>query len=153
MGQKYAAYDDQRTIVAFYDDAISPAPKGAQVIKLSDMQYRGLLTGQAEGKRMAVDENGLPVLLDPAPLSADQLADAKRVARDAALSATDWLIARHQDETFAGGDTTLSAGQLAALLAYRKTLRDLPVADGWPNVDLPLQPDFVTSQDSTTSTS
>jgi len=143
MGQKYAAYDEQRTIVAFYDDAISPAPKGAQVIKLSDAQYRGLLAGQGEGKRMAIDENGLPVLLDPAPLSPDQLADAKRAARDAALSATDWLIARHQDETFAGRGTTLTADQFDELLAYRKALRDLPLADGWPGVDLPATPDFL----------
>jgi hypothetical protein len=143
MGQKYAAYDEQHTIVAFYDDAVSPAPKGAQVIKLNDAQYRGLLIGQAEGKRMAIDESGLPVLLDPAPLSPDQLADAKRAGRDAALSSTDWLIARHQDETFAGRGTTLTADQLDELLAYRKALRDLPLADGWPNVDLPAAPDLL----------
>ncbi|MFP3276761.1 MAG: phage tail assembly chaperone [Paraburkholderia sp.] len=143
MGQKYAAYDAQRTIVAFYDDAISSPPKGDPVAKISDAQYRELLTGQADGKRMAVDDNGSPVLLDPAPLSPDALANAKRSNRDAALSATDWLVARQQDETFAGGDTTLTASQFAALLAYRKALRDLPLADGWPDIDLPAAPDFL----------
>ena len=112
MSQKRAAYNDARTITAFYDDSISPAPERAATIELTNDQYRMLLDGQSKGKRIAVDENGEPVVLDPLPPSADQLADAKRTERDAALAATDWLVARHQDETLLAHGTSLTADQL-----------------------------------------
>ena len=145
MGQKRAAYDDARIITAFYDDSIGAAPDGTSTIELTNDQYRMLLDGQSAGKRMAVDATGSPILLDPPPLNDAQLADLKRSERDAALSATDWLVTRHQNETLAGHGTTLNAEQAGALLAYRKALRDLPRAVGWPNVELPAAPDFSTS--------
>jgi hypothetical protein len=145
MGQKLAAFDASRTIVAFYDDAISPAPKGANTIALTDAQYRMLLDGQAAGRRMAVDDADAPALVDPFPPSDDELATVTRAERDQALTATDWIVARHQDETLLGDGTTLTAEQFATLLAYRKALRELPEANGWPHVDLPAAPDFVTA--------
>jgi Phage tail assembly chaperone protein len=149
MGQKFAAYDATGTITGFYDTALCDVPDGVDAVRITDAQHRELLDGQATGKRAAIDTSGAPVLLDAAPLSREQLADAKRADRDAVLSATDWLIARHQDETFAGGDRTLTDDQLAGLLAYRKALRDLPLVDGWPDVGLPVQPDFVGLQENT----
>jgi hypothetical protein len=145
MGQKLAAFDASRTIVAFYDDAISPAPDGANTIALTDAQYRMLLEGQAAGRRIAIDESDAPVLLDPLPPSDDELAEGKRAERDQALTASDWIVARHQDETLLGDGTTLTAEQFATLLSYRKALRELPEASGWPHVDLPAVPDFVTA--------
>lgn len=146
MSQKRAAYDDAGKITAFYDDSISPAPEGANTIELTNDQYQMLLDGQSIGKRMAVDESGSPVLLDPLPPSGDQLADIKRAERDAALSATDWIVARNQDEVMLNGQgTSITGAQLTTLLEYRKALRDLPEAASWPNVDLPAVPDFVTA--------
>jgi hypothetical protein len=145
MGQILAEVDASRTIVAFYDDARSPAPEGANTIALTDAQRRMLLNGLAAGRRMAVDENNAPALLDPLPPSDDTLAEVKRTKRDQALTATDWIVARHQDETLLGDGTTLTAEQFATLLAYRKALRELPEANGWPHVDLPAAPDFVTA--------
>lgn len=145
MGNKLASYDDTGAITAFYDTADSPPPAGAKVIELTDEQHRSLLAGQAAGKRMAVDTNGVPVLLDPLPLSRDQIATQKRALRDAALTATDWLVARHQDEKLIGNGTTLTADQFAVLLKYRQALRDISNAPGWPNIDLPAAPDFVTA--------
>ncbi|TKC83455.1 phage tail protein [Trinickia terrae] len=145
MGQKYAAYDTTGAIAGFYDDGISPPPNGALVARITSDQHKVLLEGQAKGKRLAINAQGEPVLLDPLPASADELANVKRAERDAALVATDWLIARHQDETFARGDTTLTQPRLDALLAYRKALRDLPNAPAWPEVELPAAPDFMTA--------
>ncbi|MFX1735406.1 phage tail assembly chaperone [Paraburkholderia sp. A1RI_3L] len=145
MGQKFAAHDAAGAITGFYDDAISPPPAGAKTIAITAAQYRMLLDGQATGGRIVIDANGAPAVLDPAPASPELIASAKRAERDAALTATDWLVARHQDETLAGGDTTLTSAQLDALLAWRRALRELPDAAGWPLVDLPAAPDFTTA--------
>lgn len=143
MGQKFAEYDVQRSIVAFYDEAISALPSDAQLVVITDEQHQALLAGQSKGRRLAVDEDGVPVLTDQLPLSAAQLAEMKRALRETALAATDWLIARHQDELMTGNDTTLTQAQIDALLGYRKALRDLPSVEGWPSVNLPVAPEFV----------
>jgi hypothetical protein len=145
MGQKSAAYNEKREIVAFYDSAISPAPNGVPVIEITADQHAMLLSGQATGKRMAVDEAGAPVLLDPAPPSDDDVASTLRASRDTALTSTDWLVMRHTDELQLGNGTTLTADQYTTLLTYRKTLRDLPTSAGWPYIELPAEPDFVTA--------
>lgn len=59
-----------------------------------------------------------------------------REQRDKALSASDWRVIR-ATETGVALD--------AEWAAYRQALRDLPHAEGWPNVDLPNDPDFVSS--------
>jgi hypothetical protein len=146
MSQKYASYDvATRAITGYYDDAISTPPQGVQFVKLTAAQYREMLDGQSTGKQAAIDADGNPVLLDPPALTGEALAGMKRTERNTAITATDWIVARHQDEIAPGGTTTLTAGQYAALLAYRKALRDLPDSTEWPNVDLPTAPDFVTA--------
>jgi hypothetical protein len=143
MGQKLAAYDAQGAIVAFHDTIDSPAPEGAAVVSITHQQWLTLLEGQAKGKRMAVDAAGTPVLLDPPPPTRAEQADMKRAQRDAALKSTDWLVARHQDEKLIGDGTTLTADQFTALLKYRQALRDIADAPGWPNIDLPASPVFL----------
>ncbi|MEX4004921.1 phage tail assembly chaperone [Paraburkholderia sp. EG285A] len=146
MGQKYASYDAAtRAITGYYDDAISTPPQGAQFVKLTAVQYREMLDGQSTGKQPSIDADGNPALLDPPAPTGDELAELKRGERNAAITATDWIVARHQDELALGGATTLTADQYATLLAYRKTLRDLPDSAEWPNVELPAVPDFVTA--------
>lgn len=146
MGNKSALYDSQRTITAFFDSVFSPAPDGAtNIVEITDEQHSMLLAGQGAGKRMAVDINNSPVLLDPLPPSREQVATQKRALRDTALGATDWLVARHQDEKLIGNGTTITADQFAALLKYRQALRDISNAEGWPNIELPVAPDFVTA--------
>lgn len=145
MNTKLAAYDAQGAIVAFYDTIDSPAPEGVTVAEITDEQWQFLLDGPANGKRMALDASLVPVLLEPIPPTRDELADSKRAQRDGALKATDWLVARHQDEKLIGNGTTLTADQFTALLKYRQALRDIADATGWPNVDLPAAPAFVTA--------
>ncbi|MFM0097536.1 phage tail assembly chaperone [Paraburkholderia nemoris] len=145
MGNKLAAYNAQGAIVAFYDTIDSPAPEGVTVAEITLEQWLFLLEGQANGKRMALDASLAPVLLDPLPPTRAELADSKRAQRGSALKATDWLVARHQDEKLIGNGTTLTADQFTALLKYRQALRDLGDASGWPSVDLPAAPLFVTA--------
>lgn len=143
MGQKQAGYDAQRNVIGFYDDIDSPAPAGVPVVDITDPQWTFLLEGQTNGKRMAFDAQGSPVLLDPLPPTRAEAAVTKRAVRDVALSSTDWLVSRHQDEKLIGDGTTLTADQFAELLKYRQALRDIGDADGWPYLELPTIPDFV----------
>jgi hypothetical protein len=144
MGQKYAHLDDAGFVIGFYADDIHAdhqIPAGA--VPIDDAHHIALIEGQASGKRMKVDKKGKPLLVDPAPPTADQLAASLRVQRNAALAATDWLACRHMDEQMAMQTTTLAPDQVKALGAYRKALRDLPSAKGFPNVALPVAPDFI----------
>ncbi|WP_175888777.1 phage tail assembly chaperone [Burkholderia cepacia] len=145
MGQKQAAYDADRIIVAFYDTIESPAPEGTAVVDISDAQWTELLAGQARGERLTVDDSGAPQLLPALPPPPAQSAEIKRAQRDAALNATDWIVARHQDELVIGDGTTLTAQQYAAVIKYRQALRDISDAPKWPDVDLPAAPDFLTA--------
>ncbi|KVA71124.1 phage tail protein [Burkholderia ubonensis] len=146
MGQKLAAYDAQGNIVAFYDTADSPAPLGVPVVDISDGQWLDLVNAQSVGKRLVVDGTGKPVSLDPPPPTRAELASVKRAERDAALGATDWLVARHQDEKLLGNGTTLSADQFVMLLGYRQSLRECSGMPNWPDVTLPSPPPFVSEQ-------
>ncbi|KWN07027.1 phage tail protein [Burkholderia ubonensis] len=145
MGQKQAAYDAKSRIIAFYDTVDSPAPPDANVVDITDDEWRELIDGQSRGKRGALDVNMRPVLIDPPAPTRDDVAASMRGKRDSAMKATDWLVSRHQDEELIGNGTTLSAAQFSTLVKYRQALRDISDADGWPYIDLPPAPDFVTA--------
>lgn len=143
MGQKQAACDATGSILAFYDTIDSPAPAGVNLVDISDDEWRALIDGQSRGKRAVLDGNKRPTLIDPpAPTRAD-VATALRSRRDSVLSATDWSVSRHQDETLIGNGTTLTAAQFSTLIKYRQALRDISGAADWPYIDLPPAPDFV----------
>ena len=57
-----------------------------------------------------------------------------RAARDRALEASDWRVIR-------AAETGVAMDQ--EWQDYRQSLRDLPNAEGWPNVELPHDPDYV----------
>ncbi|KVD31056.1 phage tail protein [Burkholderia ubonensis] len=146
MGKKYAAFDAQGNITAFYDSADSPAPQGVSVIGISDEQWRDLINAQSAGKRLVVDSAGMPASVVPPPPTRGEIAAAKRAERDSALGETDWLVARHQDEKLLGNGTTLSADQFVMLLGYRQALRECSGMPNWPDVTLPSPPPFVSEQ-------
>ncbi|SMG09226.1 hypothetical protein [Paraburkholderia susongensis] len=60
MGQKYAEYDDQRTVTAFYDSDLCDPPEGSQYVAISDADHVMLLDGGSKGGRMMIDEGGTP---------------------------------------------------------------------------------------------
>lgn len=143
MGIKFAAYDDATSRIVFYDSIDSPVPESVTAVQITTALWRKLIDGQGQGKRIALDANGMPALFDPLPPTAAQQAELMRGRRDAALQATDWLVARHQDETLIGAGTTLTAEQFVVLLNYRQALRELADAEAWPDIDLPAAPDFL----------
>ncbi|MBN3818745.1 phage tail protein [Paraburkholderia sp. Se-20369] len=145
MGQKQAAYDAKNSIIAFYDTVDSPAPPGVDVVDISGDEWHALIDGQSRGKRAVLDGNRRPVLSDPPEPSREVIAAAMRSKRDSAMNATDWLVSRHQDETLIGNGTTLTAAQFSTMIKYRQALRDISSAEGWPCIELPPAPDFVTA--------
>ena len=74
----------------------------------------------------AVDKTAEELAADVAVKAAQM-----RAARDAALKASDWTQVAD-----APVDKT-------AWATYRQALRDLPSAEGWPNVELPNDPNYV----------
>ncbi|KVN24454.1 phage tail protein [Burkholderia pyrrocinia] len=147
MGQKQAAYDSNGNIVAFHDSADCPAPHGVSVIDISDERWLDLINAQSTGKRLVVNGASEAVALDPLPPTRAEIASAKRAQRDTALGATDWLVARHQDEKLLGNGTTLTADQFVMLLGYRQSLRECSAMPNWPDVTLPSPPPFVSELD------
>jgi hypothetical protein len=145
MGKKFAAYDERLSRIVFYDSIDSPVPDSVAAVEITVEQWQILIDGQGNGKRVALDADGMPALFDPLPPSRAQMADMMRAKRDSALTGTDWLVARHQDEKLIGDGTTLLSDQFTALLKYRQALRDLADATGWPYVDLPAAPAFLTA--------
>jgi hypothetical protein len=143
MGQKFAHLDAERFVIGFYDDEWHGASIPSDAVPIDDEHHVELLNGQSIGKCMKLCEKGLPLLVDrPAPTD-DELAALLRAQRDAALTATDWLVQRHMDESVFSKKTTLTVDQVQALGEYRAALRDLPAADGFPHVALPTAPDFI----------
>lgn len=57
-----------------------------------------------------------------------------RAARDRALEASDWRVIRAAE---------IGVAMSQEWQDYRQSLRDLPNSEGWPNVDLPHDPDYV----------
>lgn len=80
--------------------------------------------------------------ITPQMLAAEH-AQSTRANRDYELAKSGWLIERHRDELDAGIATTLSAERYAELQAYRQQLRDWPAQPGWPDIDMPTQPEWL----------
>jgi len=143
MSQKYAHLNADRFVIGFYSDEWHGDSIPAGAVAIDDEHHVELLEGQSAGKRMKLDDKGMPLLVDPAPQTVDELAASMRVQRNAALAESDWLVSRHQDESLFAASTTLTKAQAASLGAYRKALRDLPASEGFPSVALPAAPDFI----------
>lgn len=61
-----------------------------------------------------------------------ELEATARVWRDAEITASQWLVERHRDQTEAGTATTLTSAQYTELLTYRQALRDWPTVTDFP---------------------
>jgi hypothetical protein len=147
MNQKYAHTDDKGLVIGFYMDGWhSPEQIPGDAIQITDEQHQELVLGQSDGKHLYVYDDGKHELKDPPPPTKDQVERSIDNERKIALTSTDWLIARHQEETLIGDDITLNKDQFKQLTTYRKALRDLPTIDKYPYVDLPQVPEFIANQ-------
>lgn len=129
----------------FYDPLVNgPLPDDA--IEISDERYDELLAGQSEGKIITWGKGNLPVLVDPPPLTEEELAAAERAWRDAQILPTDAIVSRHRDELESGGATTLSPEQYTELQVYRRKLRDWPQGADFPLADhRPVAPSWLSA--------
>lgn len=134
------------TELGFYDSTIIEAipDDGVEVFRES---HRELLDGQSSGMAIVADESGRPVLIEPTPPGAEELAAAERVWRDRQLAATDPLVSRHRDEVEEGASTSITTEQYSELQGYRRLLRDWPQGDQFPLIDhRPLAPPWLIGQ-------
>ncbi|KVQ12477.1 hypothetical protein [Burkholderia ubonensis] len=81
MGQKFAAFDSQGNITAFYDSIDSPVPEGVPAIEINDAEWQTCISQQGQWH---VSSDALARV--PPPTAAEQLASVKASAI-AALSA------------------------------------------------------------------
>ncbi|WP_323119978.1 tail fiber assembly protein [Burkholderia alba] len=135
MGQKYAAYDIQRNIIGFYDGEISPVPAGVQAVAITDDQWQMLLAGQSEGKRMALDLNLTPILLDPLPPTQDQIVAMNTAKRDQLLQQASVALAPLQMAVSLGEATDAETVLAKAWVAFSRAVKavDLTQANAtWP---------------------
>ncbi|NWA40899.1 phage tail protein [Pseudomonas reactans] len=115
----------------FYDPEIHTfMPSDA--LEISAERYSELLVGQSEGKVIDWNNDGFPTLAEPPLPSDEELIAAERIWRDAHLSPTDGIVARHRDEIESGGPTTLTPVQYSELQAYRRELRNWPQQTEFP---------------------
>lgn len=71
----------------FYDSAIHGNNIPSDAVEITNDEHAALLAGQSEGKIIAADANGFPVLQDPPEPTAEQIAAAVTAARASAYAA------------------------------------------------------------------
>ena len=134
-----------KTTGCTYLESVHGQQMPADAVPIPEGIYLAVIANPAPGKIRSHDD-GLPILIEPPPPSAEQLAIGARAWRDSELLASDRMIARHRDERDMGGAVTLTAEQFAELLAYRQALRDWPEARAFPGAAArPVPPDWLAS--------
>ncbi len=124
------------TTCGAYTYAVHGSDMPEDVVQVAASTWRQLLAELATSpKKMSSRPDGQPVLIDPPPLDADELATVERAWRDAQLALTDPMVSRHRDELEESGATSLTAEQYAELQAYRRQLRDWPQGSQFPLVE------------------
>ncbi|PNO60463.1 phage tail assembly chaperone [Aeromonas caviae] len=120
---------------AFLSSDIHDIPDSA--VALTDDEYSDLLKAPSESLELRVID-GKVVKVKP------QISESwYRDNRDIELSKTEWIVARHRDELEHLTETTLSTEQYTELQSYRQQLRDWPAQPGWPDIDMPPEPDWL----------
>lgn len=124
--RKYSKSTGTSYIVGLHSDIPSDA------VDISDECYEQVIGNPTPDKVRSHDATGLPILIDPPPLTQEQLAVIERLWRDAQFNSLRWLRERHRDEVDSARQTTLTREQSQELLDYVQALRDWPVAPGFP---------------------
>lgn len=135
MAQKFAACDSNSFITAFYDSVDSPVPAGVKCTEITDGQWRMLLDGESRGKRMALSDRGVPVLLDPPPPTVEQVVAANTARRDRLLERASVALTPLQTAITLGEATGEETMHARAWIAYARAVKrvDLTQRDpAWP---------------------
>lgn len=116
-------------------------------VEIPDARFESVIGNPAPGKVRDHDEQGLPILIDPPPLTQDQQIEQERQWRDAELASRQWLRDRHRDEQDLGRETTLNGEQFGELLGYLQSLRDWPQSEHFPVLEhRPIAPSWIADQ-------
>jgi hypothetical protein len=116
----------------------------ADVVLIDEECFLSVIGNPAEGKIRGHDAQGLPILIDPLPLTAETLSVRERSWRDAEIERVKWLRERHRDQLDIGEQTTLTPEQFSDLLMYIQALRDWPTSPLFPDeAGRPTAPDWI----------
>lgn len=111
--------------------------------------HRGETYWLANGSQHVITEVGQKppahALTEPPPPTAPQIEATARSQRDALLASSEWIILRHRDETEASRATTLTSEHYAELQVWRQALRDWPAQAGWPQLEIPQAPIWISA--------
>jgi len=139
--RKYSKSTGTSYIVGLHQDIPFDA------VDISDECYERVIGNPAPGKVRSHDAIGLPILIEPLPITRDQFAVIERLWRDAQINQLRWLRERHRDEVDSARPTTLTVEQSTELLDYVQALRDWPIAPDFPRSDCrPVGPSWVVDQ-------
>lgn len=129
----------------FYSRAIHGDSIPAGAVEITTEEHAALLDGQAQGKIIAADANGYPILVDPPAPSYDEEL-ARKTAEELAWrnemlrKVIDGLDQIRNDAEF--GSTTYKGEYTAIQLnAARVLLCDYPESDGFPFGPRPTMPE------------
>ncbi|WLW59810.1 tail fiber assembly protein [Achromobacter sp. PD1] len=101
--------------------------------EISDELYASLMGGQSQGKMIVAGEDGHPILADPPPPTAEQLATAALIKRDRLLRDAATRIAPLQDAVDLGVATEEEDAKLLAWKRYRVALNRIEQQPGYPS--------------------
>lgn len=126
-----------------YLSGINPSMP-SDAVSITEERFIAVIGNPAPGKVRSHDAEGLPVLIDAAPLSVSERSGQARKWRDEQLLASQWLVDRDRDEEAAGRPLSLSIEDHQELLDYRQELRDWPASTGFPaDTSRPLAPGWL----------
>ncbi|MEW5546757.1 phage tail assembly chaperone [Pseudomonas soli] len=126
----------------FYDSKVLDRMRPDDAVEISAELHAVLMRGQAVGKQIVVESNGMPGLREPI----ENAAAVERDWRDRELADSLKLRDRHRDQLELGGsvETNLSTEQFHALLTYLQALRDWPQSSDYPDINFrPVAPTFL----------
>lgn len=102
-------------------------------VEIDDQRYDTVIANPKAGTARAHDDEGLPVLVELAPLSDEELSQEAKAWRDQTFDRVVWLRDRHRDEVELMKATTLSDSEYQELLVYLQALRKWPQAKKFPS--------------------
>ncbi|NWD81902.1 phage tail protein [Pseudomonas reactans] len=118
-----------------------------EAVEIDEDRYLAVIANPQPGKIRAHDSDGLPILIDPPPLTGLELSSQERQWRDFELSSVMWLRERHRDQQEIGIEVALSSEQFKELLVYMQALRDWPQSQHFPdNEHRPPAPPWIVDQ-------
>lgn len=118
----------------FYTAEIHGTNMPSDVVEITTEEHAALLEGQVQGRVIAADKTGHPVLKDQPPPTPEQLASVERSWRDGELARADIELNKVQDG--------MGIGTVASWREYRCLLRDWPEHASFPDSSFrPVAPD------------